>query len=390
MKYILLTLSLFCFSALSAQEGIQFDKSSFGEILAKAKKEKKLIFVDAMASWCGPCKMMDKNVFSQPAVGEYYNATFINAKLDMEKGEGIDFAKKYAVRSYPSYLFLDGDGQLITRNLGYMPVENFLKIGQEAQANKDAGANLKAEFKAGKKDPEFLAKVIQTYANSDYELAKSASEKYFQIKKTAAYTNEEVGFLFYFIKDERDPNYQTYLKDKAEIIKIIPEATYKDFGDQLKMSKISENAVDHSSKTIKEKQFLDQAVPVIGEAAAQKALAQLKLNYYELSGNFAMYEKTALSFYRNADDFQGADLLKAAWMFADKASTVESLKTATIWAEKAVMQQETAENTYILALLYLKTGKKDEARMYAKHSQNIADSQGKDASMAAKLLTEIK
>lgn len=59
-----------------------------------------------MASWCGPCKMMDRNVFVKKSVGDYYNSTFVNARFDMEKGEGIEIAQKYMVRSYPTYLFL--------------------------------------------------------------------------------------------------------------------------------------------------------------------------------------------------------------------------------------------------------------------------------------------
>lgn len=390
MKNIFLTFSLLFSLSVFAQNGIQFETSSFNEILAKAKKEKKLIFVDAMASWCGPCKMMDKNVFSTKSVGDYYNATFINAKLDMEKGEGIEFAKKYVVRSYPSYLFLDGDGQLITRNLGYLPENNFLEVGREAQANIGIGDSMKAKFEKGEKDPDFLVKIIQMYANSDYDLAKRASERYFNIKKNEVYTKDEVGYLIYFIKDVNDANYKYFLSDKEEIIKLVPEKTYNDFGNQIKMGKIMADAIDEKSKLIKEQQFLAQAVPLIGKEEAIKSLDQLKLNYYELSDNFPLYEKTALKYYENSDTFPTTEILKAAWIFSEKATNPNSLKTAIIWAEKVVMQNENAENTYILAKLYLKSGKKDEAKIYAKHSAQLAKASEKDSSAAEKLLQSIQ
>ena len=389
MKNIILAFSFLISISGFAQDGIKFEQSNFKEILAKAKKEKKLIFLDAMASWCGPCKMMDKNVFSLKTVGDYYNSTFINAKIDMEKGEGLEIAKNYLVRSYPTYLFIDGDGQLITRNLGYMPENSFLEIGQEAQANIGIGETIKARFEKGEKDPEFLAKIIQTYANSDYDLAKRASERYFKFKKAKEYTKDEIGYLIYFIKDVKDANYKNFVSDKAEIIKIVPEETYKDFGNQIMMSKIMEEAIDEKSKRIKEEQFLAQATPLIGAEAAMKSLDQLKINYYELSDNFPLYEKTALKYYQNPDTFPATELLKAAWIFSEKATNKESLKIATTWAEKIVMQGETAENTYILAMLYYKSGKKNEAKIYAKYSAQLAKNSGKDASMAEKLLTQI-
>ena len=53
-----------------AEEGIQFTEAAWKDILKKAKAEKKVIFLDAYASWCGPCKMLQKNVFTKKAVGD--------------------------------------------------------------------------------------------------------------------------------------------------------------------------------------------------------------------------------------------------------------------------------------------------------------------------------
>ncbi len=80
---------LFLISAIItfAQEAIQFQDIPFKDLITKAKKENKIVFIDAYASWCGPCKMMEKNIFTQKAVGDYYNANFVNARIDMEKGE---------------------------------------------------------------------------------------------------------------------------------------------------------------------------------------------------------------------------------------------------------------------------------------------------------------
>lgn len=102
-------ISFLLFTVFAFGQGIQFENSDFKTIIAKAKKENKLIFLDAYTDWCTPCKMMVKNIFPLKSVGDYYNANFINAKIDMEKGEGIELAKKFGVKVYPSYLFINVD-----------------------------------------------------------------------------------------------------------------------------------------------------------------------------------------------------------------------------------------------------------------------------------------
>tara|TARA_R110002096_G_scaffold408842_2_gene608082 strand:+ start:2141 stop:2395 length:255 start_codon:yes stop_codon:yes gene_type:complete len=68
---IVLTLIL-THNVIQAQ-GIDFSKGNWKTIKEQAKEENKLIFVDAYTTWCGPCKIMDKNVFSDQKVGAFYN-----------------------------------------------------------------------------------------------------------------------------------------------------------------------------------------------------------------------------------------------------------------------------------------------------------------------------
>ncbi len=60
MKKLITTLFLFLGVLAFTQTGIKFEDGNFSSLLAKAKKDKKLIFLDAYASWCGPCKLMAK------------------------------------------------------------------------------------------------------------------------------------------------------------------------------------------------------------------------------------------------------------------------------------------------------------------------------------------
>ncbi|WP_238555043.1 thioredoxin family protein [Chryseobacterium sp. P1-3] len=162
MKKIALFSSLLI-GALALAQGIKFEDSNFATILAKAKKENKLVFVDAYASWCGPCKLMVKNIFPLQSVGDYYNSHFINAKIDMEKGEGIALAKKYNVKAFPTYLFINGDGEAVHRTLGYVEEKDFIQFAKDAEDPNKRLTALKQKFENGEKDPEIFEKSCRTY-----------------------------------------------------------------------------------------------------------------------------------------------------------------------------------------------------------------------------------
>ncbi len=133
-KYFFLFAALLFSMGVIAQEttGIQFFKGSWEEVLKESQQKSKPIFLDAYAAWCGPCRWMDNNVFPQPEVGEYYNANFINYKLDMEKGEGPKVAQMYRVTAYPTFLYLDHEGNVKYRIMGGRMTEDFIKEGKNA------------------------------------------------------------------------------------------------------------------------------------------------------------------------------------------------------------------------------------------------------------------
>ncbi|UMB59569.1 thioredoxin domain-containing protein [Lutibacter sp. A80] len=116
MKRILVLVFFVSLSFIScAQEKrINFEKGTFKEALAKAVKEDKLIFMDCYTTWCRPCKEISKYVFTQEPIYTFFNKNFINIKIDVEKGEGIEIAKHYGVKSYPTLLVLNQKGEILS------------------------------------------------------------------------------------------------------------------------------------------------------------------------------------------------------------------------------------------------------------------------------------
>ena len=127
MKKTILFVSLILgLSTLTAfSQGIKFEENhDLNAALVKAKAENKLVFIDAYAVWCGPCKVMARDIFPLKEVGDFFNAHFVNLKLDMEANGNLEIAKKYEVKAYPTYLFLNAEGELVHQGLGSMPAEN--------------------------------------------------------------------------------------------------------------------------------------------------------------------------------------------------------------------------------------------------------------------------
>ncbi len=100
--------------------------SSMSQVLAEAQKNKKIIFIDVYATWCGPCKWMDEHTFLDKKVAEVYNKRFINFKVDGDTAEGGVVRNLYKVGAYPTYLFVTPDGKALHRIEGIMMPETFI------------------------------------------------------------------------------------------------------------------------------------------------------------------------------------------------------------------------------------------------------------------------
>lgn len=117
--------------------------------LRQAKNQNLMIFVDVYASWCGPCKAMDQDVYTDDAVGDFFNTTFLNIKMDGETTFGETFMVNYEIDAYPTFLFFNAAGEVINTASGYMEPAAFVELGKETLNTIDQRAEWALKYQAG-------------------------------------------------------------------------------------------------------------------------------------------------------------------------------------------------------------------------------------------------
>lgn len=110
---------------------------SMSDILEKAEKDEKLVFIDVVTEWCLPCKMMEKDVFTDPEIAAFMNQNFINYKVDAEKGNGPMVSLVYEVQMYPTLLFVDSKGEVIVKKIGAAYHTELMELAKSALASND-------------------------------------------------------------------------------------------------------------------------------------------------------------------------------------------------------------------------------------------------------------
>lgn len=158
MKQYLLILA-FVFPILAGAQTAQINWLSIEEAQEMIKKEPRKIMMDVYTHWCGPCKMMMRNTFSNPDVIKYVNENYYAVKFNAESPDAVkfkdqeftnptydpnkkgrngvhQFSRYMAVSAYPTIIYLDEDLNRLTNDTGYKTpkqIELMLKFFAEEQ-----------------------------------------------------------------------------------------------------------------------------------------------------------------------------------------------------------------------------------------------------------------
>lgn len=159
-------------------QGIVFFKGSYDEALAEAKKQNKMLFIDFYTTWCGPCRMMSKDIFPNPEVGAYFNPRFVSVKLDAEKQENLEVVKRFKVQGYPTLAFVTNDGEIKLVKTGGQTVQLLISTARIATGEELSFSDLYDRYRKNKEDLALQQEILQRASNYISTLEDIEAEKW--------------------------------------------------------------------------------------------------------------------------------------------------------------------------------------------------------------------
>jgi len=381
MRTFLIT--LLCIAGLSGSisaQGIDFIHD-LDEAMSLAKKENKLVFVDFYTSWCSPCKKLSKEVFPQEKIGSYFNANFISCKIQCDdKGEGEKLQKKYQIQSYPTLMFLNGDGEIIHSKSGAPSAEGLLKIAKNAS------------------NPELnLITIVKKYESGDR--SKEVVKEYFSKMKAARRNVKALeDFSIYFNALSDKEKQSNFIYDLVVVLDFRPFTEEFDYIEANKNKYYSIRTQDEVDAFIKMAYLKYLGSNHKDGVKYSEALAKFKLKGYSFYDEFKEYLSVVevmgikgidrkKEFAKRGDAFMkkyGHQKMNYAYplsgrygnLFFGKDKGVEGIK----WMEDLLKRDRSAKYLRAYASILIRNGRFDEAKkvkmemrdVYVKHGYPTA------------------
>lgn len=400
-------LFIFCFLLVSfaqAQQvpGIRFEeKLTWKQVQEKAKKENRYIFMDVFTTWCGPCKKMDRDVFSQQKVGELFNANFINIKVQADvTNKDSDEVKKwyedaqaivktYNIDSYPVYLFFSPDGELVHRINGASPTAaDFISKTEHALSGYP---KQRWQFQTGKEEPGFLLSLIKSaQLMNDREFLPVVTNRYLLTQKDLL-TDENLNFIALATTKTTDPGFLILRKHPAKANAVLgpgrSEAIVKTVVfDELVLPYLRINGVkkdygggmvSYTGKVADEvnwsevKSTLDGTFPDLSEELIMMARPM----YYQWTKDWTAYTQYVSSIKGKLDNQQLNSYANNIFIFSED---IKVLEQALDWSKELAIQREKSNPQYLYtyANLLYKVGKKEEAIKVMNEAAVLAGAEG--------------
>jgi hypothetical protein len=305
----------------------------------------------------------------------------------MEKGEGIGIAKRYAVKNYPTFLWIDGSGKQVHRSVGSTSVASFLDITHNATNPKENLAWLAEQYKSGNRN----APMLLAYANAlskAYDMTyQTVIDEYFHLQTGADlasrdnwqaildFTPNMNSYIWSMMVKDPKPFYERYGKDSVDHVMDNLALQSLSFAAQQKDSILLEKAINRLKQSSNKE--------VLAEAASGE------LDYYKRNKNMVKYAMLAHDYVGKYFMNDAKTLNAICWTYFMHVDNKTQLAEAEQWIAQSVKLDDQYYNTDTYANILDKAGKKKEAIEMAKHSIEMAKKSGEDFSSTQELLDKM-
>jgi len=268
-----------------------FGQVKFNEISSRQEMEEAMalsdslnlpIYIDVYATWCGPCKMMDRQTFTDKAVGDLLNKEFIALKLDGETDYGTYFSYQYQLEGYPSSFIFAPGGDLITRLIGFQGPEELLGKLRSVRENFDLLSKFEKKYQEDKLEAnEIMEYIAALVALGRDEEAESVAVKYISaIEPDKALTATDIRIISNYV-NPGTPVWDRLLAEQ-ELTRQALDTLYGDFVSSAfyrsVLSAIQENNIDYVRKFTSCLPELTEGTEIDGPMLSD--LAYIQFYYY--------------------------------------------------------------------------------------------------------------
>lgn len=388
--------SLFSLISLSIfAQGINFFEGTWEEAKAEAKKTNKHIFVDAYTTWCGPCKFLKKDVFPQQNVGDVFNPNYISIAIDMEKGEGIDFAKKYNVQAFPTLLYFNPEGELVHINVGANEPEVFAQWGidaldpskqlftlkhsienADAPSKEDLLAYLTMAYNSYSPDAKLLSVWINQLSTDDFTDGKTLQ----LIGNAAMISTYDTKVVTLFKEHEE------------EVVEALNGRTAESIYGNIAMTsvrgEIDEDLTSEEWNALKKR--IEEA---LGKEKIALTITGFEISYNMKKKNYSEavlnIDKAIMLYEAKEDQYLSNRLNSYAWTLFEAEVEAKYMKKALTWINRSVQIEAGYANVDTQANILFVLKKYDKAKVAAEKAIALGQEKGQDTSGTEELLKKI-
>ena len=387
LPFFLFFLIVFVFP-LHAQDSIRFDESGLEAVMQRAKTEKKPIFYMAYADWCPHCKNIKATTLKDAEVISFMNANYVFAGLNFEKSGSENFKTKYNVKTFPTFLVLDENGQELARFTGELKKDKFLSEVKLALNPKQQLPFLKAEYEKDKTNGINLMRyLVALKKGNDRKELNPIAHDYFE-KVTDEKMVNEVNWKIFTngVSDIESREYQFVITNQQAFAAITSQKRVNDKFKNSVIELLKPIVKTNDIATYKKQRAIAKTIssPVI-----DSLLFQFDLDHHEFNTNWNEYKKVATSNIKKFVWDSPKEIKSIVLNVMRNSTDASSLNQTLSWIKHSNELEESYDGILLEARVYRKLNNIPAAITMTKKAKAFSAQMSWDGKEADKLMVDL-